>query len=1137
VAAAYGIRALNKSSYGKSASSGAKSYSGILRAGLGSVSDHLKYGRDQLIKGFKKDVIIAGERVRLILKPSPSYSKRHPDIAFTQDYYKDPNENDITLMNKYFGSKSEFKEDNPFNICDEAEKARLVQGLTYRLGVVQEEIKDFYNNTEFTVQQVAKINHAQRLISLIKKIERATGKCETLSEEGGTIETPGVDPDEEKKFEDLAKKFAYIVLRHFDPEIEDKGPTKDIIEGVNRTVYDELYVNKYAKKPVFIQRLLGLDGDLQRLLLAEQEKLLKTLLDLMGTTVVPGLDDQVEGVDPTPFDKISKIIGFAVDNYRRSATDIAALNERIAAAEAEKRRLTEELADAADKFTALEKACEEAAAAHAAALAAAEAARVAAITAKGAAEAERDAAIAGTAAAVRDAEAARDAALRQIEEKQRALEAANGERDAANTARAAAEAALRASQDALAAAEAARDAAAADAAAARAELAAKTAELAAKVAELEALQAGQGGAAAANAGLTAELARVRADLDAMTAELAACRAAAAAAAAAARDAAEAAAAELRGAIAARDAAKAADDAADADKNAQVAAIDAHLRRIAELEKAIADLERSHTGGNEELRGKADASNELAIGLQEQLIQAKAALKILEAKLAAAEAAAADAKRELEDCNEARRVLQEQLEALTAKAARDLAAERERTEAELAKLRRNAGIDTEMIKGLTAAAAVHDALIRDLQAQILKLKQENTALHRANQVLTGERDSARKALANPQVAADIKALSDALDTDGPLPHSDQLRTIVQRITELRGNKTAFNKNMCLFSNYVSYFMKLLFSNNEDYDVFARAVDRIKVVNIGGTYLQILEKLDPFLRFYDGAKMPDLAHSVEISSHYKPDPDIQRRLSEKLGGRASSGIDKNDYFALFVVASQKYLAEYMSVRDIGCAVPEAIRNPAGLKGSATFLPRPVASDPFARAYVPPPVPEPEPEPEPLPPRYVPPVAAAPVAATYAAAVAAKAAPRAPFQGSVANAVNAARARRAPPTNNNDDDASFARIRELAKTRASPAPAPEPAPVSYARTGVKGSPGNPWTEPDASTALKTLQTVLKVKKGTGYPPPGSPRNTKQYVRENNRVNQTLLDAYCAYATHDTAICSKYASIKGELNAVSRF
>jgi hypothetical protein len=494
----------------------------------------------------------------------------------------------------------------------------------------------------------------------------------------------------------------------------------------------------------------------------------------------------------------------------------------------------------------------------------------------------------------------------------------------------------------------------------------------------------------------------------------------------------------------------------------------------------------------------------AAGAERAVAAAKAELASLRAELEKSKNEADAAKAELDACKKRNVELEKEKAALVEVAGEAIENERKRSDAELAALK-GAG-DSAAQVAVQRAADNHSAVIARLSAEIDRLGAENAALHSANETLS-------KTTGNPRIAADLAAISKALVEGTATPATAPLATLIERIRSLRGNTAAFNKNMCILSQYVNYFMKLLFKyNTEDYQVFSKAVDGIKDRATGRTYLEVIEKLDVFLRYFNrgyeqqGDPPPSDAQAREISAHYNPAPSVKELLRQKLGGPGSPltaigavrQLDGNDYFALFVVASQKYLA---TADGLECTIPEAILEPMSLGVRA----------------------------------------AAPGAARDLGAARAAAAQRPSFESSSmgsalaaapgrAAAAPAAAAPAAPaPANENDDEASFARIRQLAAARAA-SPVPQ-------RTGVKGSPGNPWTTPDASAALKTLQTVLKVQKGTGKPPAGSPSDAKQYIRENNRPNQTLLDAYCAYGEHDRVICSKYATVKSELQQSSRF
>jgi len=1038
---AYGIDAFNRSSMGKSTSKGAAGIFSKLRAGLGSTSAALKAARDQLVKGINLDVNIAGERVRLVT--SGFNFKRHPDIASINDYYEDAGDSQIALINKYFGKGSDFKADDPAALCDESDKNGLMQGLERRLSTLQEDIKKFYNNETFSVQEVAKISHANRLIALIKKIQSAKGPCETLSETGTVVETPGVDTVQEERIEKIVKKFAFIVLKYFDPSLPEKGPYKDLVENVEKVSDDPAYVAGRANKPVFVQRILGLEADLNRLLMAKQDELLQKLKDLLPNVDLD-LDAQIDGQDPTPYDKVLKIMTFCVDNYTRSSAEIARLTVELNAAASTIGRLEDELREAV------------AAAAIAATAAAAAAERAATDLANEIADKqavasnldamtrERDAAVAQNMRAAAEAAQARDAAAAQVTEIQASLTAAQADFAAATAAKESAENALAAAQAAMAAAQEAATSAAAERDAARAELAAKTAELAGKISELEALQGGKAADAAATSGIQAELEKIKGELAQTTTALATAKAEAADAAAAAQAAADKAAAELRDAIEAR--ATAENDAKEVAANMSKSSEDynAQKARVAALERELADVSNKHTGAAASSTAELAAAAALSDSLQRDLIAARAELEPLQTQLAAAKEESKNARAQLKACDDAAKDHQDKYKALITHSNDTIEKEKAKADAELASLK-NSGKSTDaMISQLKADAAAHADRMASLEDENRRLTAENLAKTDANKSLAAEKDAILRK-ANAQIATDLAAISAALDSGAPMPRSSQLQTLIDRINGLRGNKEAFNKNMCLLSNYVNYFMKLLFSNNkEDYNVLLDIVDKIRG---SGSYMDVLNKLDPFLKIEraDSATLTQ-AQKSEISAYYNPPPSTKVMLEQKLGSPGSQlgftgtyrTLTINDYLALFIVASQKYMQSV----ELPCEIPEAIRDPSTL-GSRS-----------------------------------------------------------------------------------------GRIATVAPTPVTVAPRP----VSVAPR-VKGSPGNPWTDAEATTALQVLNSVLKVQKGTGRPPPGSPADVKQYIRDNNRPNQTLLDAYCAYESRDSVICSKYTSVKRELNAASRF
>jgi DNA repair exonuclease SbcCD ATPase subunit len=1099
---AYGLDAINRSSLGKSKGKGVSGFFNKVRAGFGSTAAALRAARDQLVSGINLDVNIAGERVRLVL--SGFNFKRHPDIASINDYYEDAGESQIALINKYFGKGSQFKADDPAALCDESEKEELTLGLEHRLSTIQDEIRVFSNNDEFSVQEVAKISHANRLIALIKKIQTAKGKCETLSETGVVVETPGVDTAQEERIEKIVKKFAFVVLKYFDPDLTNKGPYKDLLENIEKVNEDEAYIAGRANKPVFIQRLLGLDADLERLLAAKQEELLQKLKELLPNIDLD-LDEQVEGQDPTPYDKVLKIMTFCVESYLKSSAEIARLTAELNKAAGNISRLEDELRDAI-AAAALAATAAAAAAERAATDLANEIADKDAVAANlEAMTRERDAAVAGTAAALAEANQARDAANTQVSEIQEKLTAAQAEHAAATAAKESAENALAAAQTALAAAQDATTAAEAERDAARAELAAKTAELAGKVGELEALQGGKEAGDAATAGLQSELDQVKADLAQTNEALAAEKARAAAAAADAQAAANKAADALRESEEAR--AK-----AEADKNEYVGHLnsasddyDAQKAKAEDLERQLAELSNKNADTSASSNASLAAANATIDALKRDLATARGDLEPLQIQLTTAQEAARKANAQLVECERASKELQDKYQALVTHANDTIEKELAKASSEMAALHAaGKGMDG-MVAQLKASAAEHAQKIAALEEENRRLIAENAAKEAANNALAAEKAAVLRN-ANAQIAADLAAISAALDSGAPMPKSAQLQTLIDRINGLRGNKEAFNKNMCLLSTYVAYFMKLLFSSNvNDYNVLLEIVDKIRG---DGTYMDVLNKLDPFLKIEtaDSARIP-AAQKSEIAAYYNPPPSTKVMLEQKLGSPGTalsySGsyrtLTINDYFGLFVVASQKY----MQGADLPCQLSEAIRNPSGLGDRqaprmTVEAPTPASVAPSYKAPAP---------------SYTAPTP------SYTAPAPARSYPTAYNQ------------------NDDDDNDGISRIAALARSRSgSPAPAVQPAPVR-STPGVKGTPGNPWTMADASAALKTLNTVLKVQKGQGHPPPGSPTDVKQYIRENNRPNQALLDAYCAYPNRDAVICSKYTSVKRDLNAVSRF
>lgn len=510
----------------------------------------------------KGEVIVLGERVRV--NEEGFDPRRYKDVVSLSEKYfpEEPKDSPILaeaaqLFQKLFGPVVEFDEENPHPPCDAAERKLLEQAIQNRFDSLRLDVIRERNEQGDTASVRQKLDHIQRIVSFLDKLNDPELTCAEYDEYGNVVQAPiTIDAADEERFKALLRTFIFLVLQGvyrvpgqdkgidtngFLKQLEERtiGPDeleeylKDFQEtgtGVDRvlpsTVADVLYTTQMS--PGILNRMVaaelnrlyqdikqGILSSIDQQLTAaasETEPLVRSrkesILNEMKTTLLEFFNE-LEVMYPDSKSRIQNLTLFLVEQYKQGL-DRAKEAERLQQECEEKGRTAAE--ELARLQTNLDGVVAEAAGITAR-LAAAEAAKAAAEAATTGVQAQLEAATANLEA--QRTSAAEEAARLQgeleelrtqiagFDEQKAAIE---GARDAAAAAAAASAAALAGIRGQLEAAEAARAAAEEKNRQLEEALAAATAEKAAAEAKVAELTGERDALAAAQADLRAQLA-------------------------------------------------------------------------------------------------------------------------------------------------------------------------------------------------------------------------------------------------------------------------------------------------------------------------------------------------------------------------------------------------------------------------------------------------------------------------------------------------------------------------------------------------------------------------------------------------------------------------------------------------------
>jgi hypothetical protein len=329
---------------------------------LGSIKQGVALAQKNLLAAVapQGEVNVLGERVRLDYEKF-DFRKYKDRVSFKEKYFEKEAPGSGKLLEaakvfaKLFAAAGAFEVGAPLPPCDAKERALLEEGLENRFESLRLDVLKERNQFGDTVPVREKIDHLQRIGSLLERLDDPTLTCINYGPDGKQATPPiNLDLEDEERMKRLLRTFAFLVLQgvHRIPG-QDKGINaagivktleKRIITEDEMTGYVEAFNAAGKKLPSIITDVLSTTktqpGLLEKMVATEHKALYEAILALVrGSPEWKGefkeafdtMVDQDEATNKGYKDRIVGVVNFLLLQFQET---VKKYNEALAEADA-----------------------------------------------------------------------------------------------------------------------------------------------------------------------------------------------------------------------------------------------------------------------------------------------------------------------------------------------------------------------------------------------------------------------------------------------------------------------------------------------------------------------------------------------------------------------------------------------------------------------------------------------------------------------------------------------------------------------------------------------------------------------------------------------------------------------------------
>lgn len=270
---------------------------------LGSIKQGVALAQKNLLAAVapQGEVNVLGERVRLDYEKF-DFRKYKDRVSFKEKYFEKEAPGSGKLLEaakvfaKLFAAAGAFEVGAPLPPCDAKERALLEEGLENRFESLRLDVLKERNQFGDTVPVREKIDHLQRIGSLLERLDDPTLTCINYGPDGKQATPPiNLDLEDEERMKRLLRTFAFLVLQgvHRIPG-QDKGINaagivktleKRIITEDEMAGYVEAFNAAGKKLPSIITDVLSTTktqpGLLEKMVATEHKALYEAILALV----------------------------------------------------------------------------------------------------------------------------------------------------------------------------------------------------------------------------------------------------------------------------------------------------------------------------------------------------------------------------------------------------------------------------------------------------------------------------------------------------------------------------------------------------------------------------------------------------------------------------------------------------------------------------------------------------------------------------------------------------------------------------------------------------------------------------------------------------------------------------------------